>query len=260
MAWRPQLIALDIDGTLLDFDGTLPGHVTQAVRRVVDAGTPVVLATGRGWYSTQGIHEALALPKGPAVCSNGAVVVEHPPFRLLSVETFDPGPVIRRVNELHPQAAIAVEVVGRGYRLNKPFPQGDLTGELHYQSLDDLCAEPVSRVVVRDPEAEREAFFALADQIGMHSVSYAIGWSTWLDLAPEGITKAHALNRVTADLGIAADDVLAIGDGLNDLEMLHWAGRGVAMGDAPDEVKDAADHVTGLFAEQGTATELGLWF
>jgi len=61
-------------------------------------------------------------------------------------------------------------------------------------------------------------------------------------------------------LGYRAGDVLAIGDGRNDIEMLTWAGRGVAIGDACAEVKAAADHVTGSFADCGTAQELDRWF
>lgn len=260
MNWRPDLVALDIDGTLLEHDGTLPEHVHSAVRRVVDSGTPVVLATGRGWFSTEPVQQALGLPSGPMVCSNGAVLVRNPPFELLRVETFDPAPVIRRVHELNPNAAIAVEVVGHGYRLNKPFPDGDLSGELIYQSVDELSSEPACRVVIRDPDADHASFFDLGEQIGMHAVSYAIGWSSWLDIAPEGITKAHGLSLVCDELGVDPARVLALGDGWNDLEMLRWAGRGVAMGDAPEGVQQVADHVTDRFVDHGTAHELGRWF
>jgi hydroxymethylpyrimidine pyrophosphatase-like HAD family hydrolase len=87
-----------------------------------------------------------------------------------------------------------------------------------------------------------------------------VGWSAWLDIAPAGVNKASALAEVVAGLGVAAQDVLAIGDGRNDIEMLTWAGRGVALGDACPEVHLVADHVTGRFAEGGTAAELNRWF
>lgn len=69
-----------------------------------------------------------------------------------------------------------------------------------------------------------------------------------------------ALADVCARRGIAAEDVLALGDGRNDIEMLAWAGRGVAIGDAPAEVRRAADDVTGRFGEGGTLAELRRWF
>ena len=87
-----------------------------------------------------------------------------------------------------------------------------------------------------------------------------VGWSAWLDIAPEGVNKATALADVVAGLGVDAADVLAIGDGRNDIEMLTWAGRGVAIGDACAEVQAAADHVTGGFADGGTVEELDRWF
>jgi hydroxymethylpyrimidine pyrophosphatase-like HAD family hydrolase len=113
---------------------------------------------------------------------------------------------------------------------------------------------------VRDPEATDEEFIALAERLGLQGVSYFVGWSAWLDIAPAGVNKATALAGVAAKLGVAAADVLAIGDGRNDIEMIAWAGRGVALGDATQEVASAADHVTGTFAAGGTITELRRWF
>jgi hydroxymethylpyrimidine pyrophosphatase-like HAD family hydrolase len=91
-------------------------------------------------------------------------------------------------------------------------------------------------------------------------VTYFVGWSAWLDIAPEGVNKATALAQVAADLGIAAADVLAAGDGRNDIEMLQWAGRGVALAEAPAEVRAAANAVSLPFAEGGLVPELMRWF
>jgi 5-amino-6-(5-phospho-D-ribitylamino)uracil phosphatase len=118
----------------------------------------------------------------------------------------------------------------------------------------------VTRIVVRDPDSTDEEFIALAERLGLHGVGYFVGWSAWLDIAPAGVDKATALAGVAASLGVAQADVLAIGDGRNDIEMLAWAGRGVALGDAAEEVALAADHVTGTFAAGGTVAELRRWF
>ena len=254
------MVALDIDGTLLDHSGVMPDHIREAVARVLAGRTRVVLSTGRGWDATKPVFDTLTLPPGPVVCSNGAVLVHYPPFELSRVATFDPGPVIRRVHELAPNARIAVEVIGSGFRLNKLFPEGDLTGEMRIETIDELCAQPASRIIVRDPDVPQSEFVDLAERLGMHGVSYAIGWSSWLDIAPEGINKASGLAQVCRHLGINRRDVLAIGDGFNDIEMLEWAGRGVAVGDAADGVKQYADHVTDTFAEGGTSNELNRWF
>jgi 5-amino-6-(5-phospho-D-ribitylamino)uracil phosphatase len=259
-AWHPRLVALDIDGTLVDANGFLPDAVAEAVKLVVEAGVPVVLSTGRSWHGTRPLFEWLDLPPGPIVCSNGAVVMRYPPQEIVKAITFDPRPVITQVEEFAPGTLIAVEEIGIGYRLSDRFPGEDLTGELIIEDPEQLSSRPVTRVILRDPTRSEEEFLALARHLGMHGVTYFIGWGSWLDIAPDGVNKATALAEVAAGFGVPAADVLAFGDGRNDIEMLRWAGRGVAMGDAPDEVKVAADDVTKTIDDGGPAAELRAWF
>lgn len=254
------MVALDIDGTLVDHEGVLPQNVRRSIRQIKAAGVPVVLTTGRSWHATRPIFEQLELPTGPAIASNGAVIVQFPPLELLSVRTFDPADVIEKVLREHPTAAIAAEVIGVGYRVTRQFPDGDLTGEIVEVSADELAGSDVTRIIVRDPESSDAEFIDLAGRLGLHGVSYSVGWSAWLDIAPAGVNKASALAEVVAEMGFTAADVLAIGDGRNDIEMLTWAGRGVAVGDACADVQEAADSVTGCFADGGTAAELDRWF
>jgi hydroxymethylpyrimidine pyrophosphatase-like HAD family hydrolase len=124
----------------------------------------------------------------------------------------------------------------------------------------ELVSAPVSRVIIRDPNATADDFVALAAELGLHGTDYVVGWTAWLDLAPVGVSKASGLAHVAERLGVDPADVLAIGDGRNDIEMLHWAGRGVAMGQAIQVVQDAADDVTAPVTEDGAAVELGRYF
>lgn len=258
--WRPRLVAFDIDGTLVDRFDQLPDPILEAVQLVLAAGVPVVLATGRSWHSTRDLFDRLGLPAGPAVCSNGAVIVSYPPERIVKAITFDPREVIDKVEEFAPGTLIAVEEIGVGYRLNGHFPGGDLTGEMIIEDARQLGSRPVTRIILRDPSASDSDFIQLAEHLGLHGVTYFVGWSAWLDIAPQGVNKATALAEVAAELGITAADVLAFGDGRNDLEMLRWAGRGVAIGEAPVEVRTAADVVADLFADGGPVAELRQWF
>lgn len=260
MAWRPQLVALDIDGTLLDTDGQLPRSVASAVSDVVNAGVPVVLCTGRGWAGTQWVVEELGLPFGQHVTSDGAVRVSYPPLALLDRAVFDPVRVVEGVLAEHPEAMVALEVFGWGFKVNRPVPPGVLNGGVRHVELADMLREPATRLVVRDSGVSEADFLRLADRLGVHGVSRLIGDHTWLDIAPAGIDKTYGLAGVCADLGVDPFHVLALGDGPNDVEMLRWAGRGVALGDAPGEVRRAADAVTGRFAEGGTVDELRRWF
>jgi HAD superfamily hydrolase (TIGR01484 family) len=194
------------------------------------------------------------------VASNGSVTFSYPPVEVLSTVTFDASEIVRMLLEHVPQALVAVEEIGVGYRVNRHFPEGEITGEMVLQSVDELVAEPVTRVIIRDPHASEEDFVELAERVGLHGINYFIGWTAWLDLAPAGVSKASGLQQVCDRLGVGPEDVLAIGDGRNDIEMLQWAHRGVAMGQAPLEVQEAADFVTSTVEDDGAAQELSRWF
>jgi HAD superfamily hydrolase (TIGR01484 family) len=270
--WRPRLVALDIDGTLLSWAegvGTTVMEVRPAVhaavQRALDAGVHIVLASGRSPYGMTRVADLLELHPGVGerlwvVASNGAVLFRYPPLEVVHEETFDAAPAVAAILEHRPHALVAVEERGVGYRVNRPFPEGELQGESMIADVADLVGEPVSRVIVRDPEATAEEFVALAERLGLQGTDYVVGWTAWLDLAPVGVNKASGLQMVADELGVDAADVLAIGDGRNDIEMLAWAGRGVAMGQSVEVVRDAADAVTGTVHEEGAATELVRWF
>jgi HAD superfamily hydrolase (TIGR01484 family) len=271
-SWRPKLVALDIDGTLLKWVegvGTTYEQVSppvyDAVHRVLDAGVHVVLASGRSPYGMNRVADLLDLHPGVGerlwvVASNGAVVFRYPPLEVVHEETFDAAPAVAAILEQRPGALVAVEERGVGYRVNRPFPDGELTGESKIAEVADLVAVPVSRVIIRDPEATADDFVALAERLGLQGTDYVVGWTAWLDLAPVGVNKASGLAHVAHELGVDAADVLAIGDGRNDIEMLRWAGRGVAMGQSIEVVQEAADAVTATVYDEGAAVELDRWF
>lgn len=245
------LVALDVDGTVIHEDETLTQAVVDGVARARDAGHCVTLATGRSWETTHPILEALGLEPEYVVCANGAITMKRDPeteggYRRDLVETFDPGPVLHRLRDGLPDGRFMVEDP-TGHRL---YTAGMQDWNLENASLvdfDELAMGPVTRVVVVSPEHEPDEFVALIDALGLHQVSYAIGWTAWLDIAPDGVNKGTALERVRGILGIPRERVLAVGDGRNDIEMFEWAGesgRAVAMGQAPPEVKAVATEVT----------------
>jgi HAD superfamily hydrolase (TIGR01484 family) len=256
----PRMVALDIDGTLLDAHEYITPAVRNAVGRARDAGAHIVLSTGRSTFGITRVVEDLDLTGGYAVASNGAVTFSYWPVEVRSTTTFDARETVKLLLEQVPDAMVAVEVIGRGYRVNKPFPHGEITGELWIESVDELVAEPVTRVIIRDPSQSAEEFVELAERLGLQGTNYFVGYTAWLDLAPEGVSKASGLASIANVLGVDHTDVLAIGDGRNDIEMLRWAGRGVAMGQAPLSVQDSADDVTDTLMDDGAARELSRWF
>ena len=255
------LIALDVDGTLIDYDEALSERVRASVRGVVAAGHHVVVATGRSLPGTLPVLDRLGLTRGWCVCSNGGVTLRLDPglaegYEIAERVTFDPGPALRLLREHLPTALYAVEDVGVGFRLTAPFPPGELYGKLEYVPFDELLSTPATRVIVRSPDHTPQEFLRIIERVGLHGVSYAVGWTAWLDLAPDGVTKASALEPVRARLGVARDRTLAIGDGRNDVEMFQWAARAVAMGQAEPELLAVATEVTGSVEEDGAADVL----
>lgn len=257
----PWLIALDIDGTTIHFDGHLSDRVRDAIGAAADAGHHVVLSTGRTISATLPIADQLGLDSGFAVCSNGAVTIALDPaapghHRRLRTITFDPKSVLERLRGAWSDALVAVEVPEVGHLVSARFPDGELMADQHVVEWDELVAHPATRVTFRSPSGTAEEFVQMAERIGLHGVNYAVGFTAWLDINPEGVSKASALEQVRDELGVAADKTLAVGDQRNDLEMLAWAARGVAMGQAPDEVLAAADEIAPSVEDDGLAAVL----
>jgi len=271
-SWRPRLVALDIDGTILKWvegSGTTREEISPAVKesvhRALDDGAHVVLASGRSPHGMTNVADLLEL-RSPdrdrlwVVASNGAVVFRYPPLEVVHEETFDARPAVEAILDRHPTALVAVEERGVGYRVNSHFPDGELSGDMIVTEIDELLAAEVSRVIIRDPDSTADEFVALAAGLGLQGTNYVVGWTAWLDLAPVGVSKASGLEFVAQELGVSSDQTLAIGDGRNDVEMFEWAHRGVAMGQAIEDVLAVADAVTGTVYEDGVATELDRWF
>ena len=258
------LIALDIDGTVLREDGVINDAVIAAVGRVRDAGHEVMLATGRSVALTMPILDRLGLSPEYVVCSNGAITLIRDPeaptgYRREFVETFDPSEVLTTIRANLEAAHYAVEDETGLARFTGFFPEGALGAGSVKVEFEELLTYQATRVVVISPEHDIEDFLSVVERMGLHKVSYNVGWTAWLDIAPHGVNKSTAMERVRAALGIPRSRVLAIGDGRNDIEMLTWAsveGRGVAMGQAPEEVVAAASERTETDLNDGVARVL----
>lgn len=262
---NPWLIAIDIDGTLVHDDGFLSPVVIREVQRVRELGHHVIVATGRAAANAIPVVKDVGIEYGHVVCSNGAVTVEvdssaREGYVVREVIGFDPKPVLSQLIEKLPEAHFAVEDIDGTYRFHKPFPAYALGSKNIETPLDQLMHGEVSRVVVLSPEQDVNDFLAVVEEVGLHSVSYAIGYTAWLDISPQGVSKASALEQRRKALNVPTDQVICIGDGRNDISMFEWANAGggysFAMGQGPDEVKAAATMVTSSVEEDGVAKVL----
>ena len=255
------LIGLDIDGTIVREDDSLSTRVVDAVRAVVDAGHLVVLATGRSQATTESTAVRLGIEPSHLVAANGALVLERrgDAYEAVHVETFDPSAALTAIAAVLPTGSFMVEDADGHRRYTNGMVDWNLD-DAEMVPFDGLLAKPAMRVVVMSPDHEVEEFLEIVESLGLHKVSYAIGYSSWLDIAPDGINKATGLELVAEQLEIPRSRMVVVGDGRNDIDMFRWVveggGRAVAMGQAPDEVKEAASDVTGAVEEDGLASLL----
>lgn len=251
-----QLLALDIDGTLLGHDGKVPTGTVEVLDLVRAAGHDVVLASGRSLVGLLPVATRLGLVQGFAVCSNGAVTVRLDPaapsgYEISDARVFDPGMVIARALELDPDVRVAVEDVGRGWRVNRVFAEGMLNGNQEVVPVEDLVAGPATRLALHAPEVVRHL-----QALRATGVTVTPAGRDWADVTALGTSKAVALEEIRERLGVPSGQTVAVGDGANDLSMLAWAARGVAMGHSSAVVHAAADEVTGAIDEQGAVAVL----
>jgi HAD superfamily hydrolase (TIGR01484 family) len=263
------LVALDLDGTVLREDGSLGDDTLREVRRVADLGHEVMIATGRSVSMTLPVLDRLGLTSSYIVCANGAIVLGRDSSAPLGyatafVETFDPAEVLTTIRGHLEGASFAVEDADGVFRFTGSFPDGALAASRQKVPFDELLHVQATRVVVISPGHAIEDFLAVVEKMGLHKVSYNVGWTAWLDIAPDGVNKATGLEHVRDRLGIPRDRVLVMGDGRNDIDMLQWAvagnGIGVAMAQAPDEVQAAASERTASDLDDGVAVALARHF
>ncbi len=266
-----RLVAIDLDGTALDPSGAIRPSVQRSIERVRARGVRVVIATGRRFRTGGPFAEQLGLT-GASVFHHGALVkdVETGATRVRHVL---PG-------DLYRAAVAAVSRLGPPLVYIDGFPGGEdiLTAEharvhpSHHRYLEDnrdahrvvpdLHAPPDGALVVAFLEERANLVRLRAEllsqlgnrvEIGIHP-TYIGGFL--LELLPAGVTKWSALRALAEEEGIAPSEILALGDEMNDVDMLRHAGLGVAMGNAPDAVKRAADRVTATNSEDGVAVAL----
>lgn len=258
---RPQLIALDVDGTILQTGQPIALRVRDAVRAAAESGAHVVVTTGRTLLATKLVVRELGLDEGHTICSNGAVHADISTWEPVSVHTFDPEPSVGVLRELFPDMVLSVEKVGIGTWATGYYPGSFRLGEFRFVEDEDLSLEPTTRLNGWWPGGSLADMVALMGDRQLPGAGWVHGeFEPWLVASRHGVTKGWALERLREDLDIPHDATLAIGDGYNDCEMLSWAAHSVAMGNAVDPAREAADEVTATVEDDGVALILERWF
>jgi Cof subfamily protein (haloacid dehalogenase superfamily) len=263
-----RLVALDIDGTLLDPYGDLHDPVVEAVGSLVRAGLQVVLCTGRRFRTSLPIAERLGL-EGPIVCNNGVLVKD-----LASGETLqnaflpgelfgevlglmrETGPPLVYVDSYHEGVDFWTERIDAAH----PFQREYLADNLdHSLTVDDLAAAPPAEVILMSAMADGDTVDALLrrsrDSLGARVQNHRLINKSYqgyiLEFLSPDSGKWNALARLAAELGVAPEEIAAVGDDQNDAELIRNAGLGLAMGNAVPDALEGADGVVRSNAEGG---------
>jgi 5-amino-6-(5-phospho-D-ribitylamino)uracil phosphatase len=250
-----RLIALDLDGTLLDPSDAISPANRAAVAAARAAGVRVIFVTGRGAHDPLRFARELGLTD-PLICAHGAITLDVPTGRELRHIAIHPQyaePIIRFAQREYLDCAVYVD--GRFHRhTGRPRYMEDMVGPtwVDVESLDHLARMTPTfiRFFGRESVAKVRAEFA---DFPVH-----FKLESWMDFEELAITsldatKERALTELCADLGVASQEVLAIGDSRNDIPMLLWSGIGVAMGNALNEVLERAPYVTASNTQDGVA-------
>lgn len=259
MQARPRLVATDLDGTLVRSDGTVSDRTRAALARVENAGATLLFVTGRPPRWMAPIVAATG-HRGLAICANGALLYDLHTERVVEEHLLEPAAAAAVVAALRaeiPDLAFAVERGTAGfsreaaYQTRWPQPGAVVT------EIDELVASPAIKMLVRHAELNADELLARARHVlGSRATLTHSSSEGLLEISAAGVSKATGLARFAAERAIEAADVLAFGDMPNDLPMLTWAGRSVAVANAHPEVIAAADEVTDANDDDGVAKVL----
>lgn len=260
-----RIIALDLDGTLTNHDKIVTDATRKALAEAQDNGAVVVLASGRPTYGIIPVADCLELEQrgGFILAYNGGKIVDCRTMETLYSQ-YLPDNVLPEIYDYAHEKGYALlgysgneiitespddKYVGEESRINKmPIRQ---VGNL----LENLEKHPTKLLMTGDPTEMVKAEEELAAILGNRMDVFRSA-PFFIELVPKGIDKAHSLQRLLNHIGYTPSDMIAFGDGYNDISMLRLAGMGVAMANAAPEVRAEADYVTLSNEEDGVAAAL----
>jgi Cof subfamily protein (haloacid dehalogenase superfamily) len=261
---RVRLIATDLDGTLLRSDRTVSRRTRDAIAAVQTHGILVVIATARHPLTAKRFADEAGVT-GLAICANGALVYdlardEISRHQTLAIETALM--IVERLRAGLPDLGFAV-IRGMEFACEPAYAaiagveeHGRTLDEVHLAEVDVLLRSPVTKLIARHPRIAPVELFAALTALGIDGYESALSGAPFVDVTAPGVSKAAALAGICADLGIAASEVVAFGDAPNDLPMLRWAGRPIAVANAYPEVLAEIAESTAANDDDGVAIAL----
>lgn len=259
----PPLVASDVDGTLLRSDRSVSTRTRRALEQVVERGARLVYVTGRPprWMTPVVEQTGIATT---AVCANGALVIDLEHDRVLATFPFGQEAVrevVARLRREVPGILLGVEWAD-GFAHEEDFARGSARAGGDSRQPDPIVRDdaglverPVLKLLARHTDHDRLGT-TIVDVLGEDATAT---WSTdngLVEISAAGVHKASTLAWLADHDDRGAADTIAFGDMPNDLTLLSWAGWGVAMGQAHDDVRAVADEVTATNDDDGVAQVL----
>lgn len=260
-----KLLAVDVDGTLLDSQKNLTPETRKAIREAVHGGLIFTICTGRPIQGVEPLIDQLGFDL-PFITYNGAMIVMGKSRKILYAQTMR-GADAKAVFELGTklQTTIIVWVDNKLYvkplgRNAEAYSALSRTDPLPIEDLDALIAQGVTKVLFYDKTETIRRYQQTIGPFVPNTVNYCTSQPFLLEFFDQKVSKANALARLSAHYGFSKEEIIAIGDGQNDLSMIEYAGLGVAMANADDRIKLRADYVTLSNDENGVAHVINKFF
>lgn len=258
-----KLIAIDLDGTLLNEEKQISDENKQALAKAKEKGVKIVLCTGRPLAAMAHYLQELGLvDEGDySITFNGGLVQKNDTGEIIEKKVMEVAD-IHRLYDLAQKLALPLDVLSDHVVLQLPTAPGKkslyntLNKLLQFQpaNLADLTDEFVlNKAVIAYPQAELDPKIKEIPAEFHDRYEIIKTRSMLLEFMPKGVTKAYGISLLAKDLGLEPAEIMAIGDEENDLPMIEYAGMGVAMANAVPFVKEAANYVTSSNLEHGVA-------
>jgi Cof subfamily protein (haloacid dehalogenase superfamily) len=269
---RVRLMALDLDGTVLSPTGHVTPRTRAAIRRLIESGISVCIATGRSWWESRAVIDEGAL-LGPGVFVGGAVVNDMPTGKSLSHTRMIPALARAICGHLHDAGVAAMVMqdhchadcewlISEELEMPPSVPEWlthhasshrRVAGLTHAAHDWTLRVGTVTRTREEGERVIRRIAASMGDQVYFHQITVPTTGISVLEVFDVSVNKWHGVRQVAGLLGIGEHEIVAVGDDMNDLHMLRHARLGVAMGNARPEVMAVADRVIGSNAVDGLA-------
>lgn len=259
-----RLIATDLDGTLLRPDRTISERTRSAFRRAREAGIVTVIATARPPLTARSFARAAGID-GLAICSNGALVYDLDARAVVAHRPMTPKAAAEAMLGMRarlPDVCFGCVTLEEFWAepayvaLSHREDHGRTREEMTTASVDAFLRTPITKLTLRHATMRPAELLAIVRELSPAGCEADISGAPFVELVAKGVSKASALAELCERRGIAAAEVMAFGDAPNDLGMLAWAGRGVAVANAYPEVLAAADEVTAANKDDGVAAAI----